>query len=228
MIKLLLVEDNLAILALLQQTFADSSEYEVSTAVNGSEALTLLHAQTFDVMVLDWMLPNLSGLELCRRIKSDDTIAQPQVIMLSAKGEEEDRVLGLDAGADDYVVKPFLARELQSRVKAAARRVQRDKHKVLAFGELQIDLHAHSVSMANQQLNIAPTELKLLMFFAQNVNRALSRQQILDGVWGATVYVDDRTVDVHIGRLRKALQVASSHEWVQTVRSVGYRFEPPA
>lgn len=178
-----------------------------------------------DMILLDWMLPGMSGLEYARRLRKEDLTREVPIIMLTARGEEGDRVNGLDAGVDDYVVKPFSARELIARIKAVMRRTHGDEGDgVIEQGGLRIDGAAHRVYAGEQSVQIGPTEYRLLHFFMTHAERVYSRSQLLDQVWGGSVYVEERTVDVHIRRLRKTLEPYKLENLVQTVRGAGYRF----
>jgi two-component system phosphate regulon response regulator PhoB len=178
---------------------------------------------TPDLMILDWMLPGLSGIELCRRLRArPDTKALP-IIMLTARGEESERVRGLSTGADDYVVKPFSVPELLARVSALLRRSSPERvAEVLAFGDLALDREKKRVSRSGRAIDLGPTEYRLLEFLMERPGRVFSREQLLDGVWGNDVYIDERTVDVHIGRLRKALNRGQDDDPIRTVRGAGY------
>lgn len=178
-----------------------------------------------DMILLDWMLPGMSGLEYARRLRKEDLTREVPIIMLTARGEESDRVNGLDAGVDDYVVKPFSARELIARIKAVMRRTHGDEGDgVVELGGLRIDGAAHRVYAGEHTVQIGPTEYRLLHFFMTHAERVYSRSQLLDQVWGGSVYVEERTVDVHIRRLRKTLEPYKLENLVQTVRGAGYRF----
>ena len=170
-------------------------------------------------------MPGTTGLELLRRLKRDELTEKIPVIMLTAKAEEDSKISGLDAGADDYIPKPFSPRELISRVKAVLRRIGREELKdIISVGEMHFDPQSHRVSISGEYINLGPTEYRLLQFFLTHQERVYSRDQILDYVWGGNVYLDERTVDVHIRRLRKAISVAGHDNYVQTVRGAGYRF----
>lgn len=178
-----------------------------------------------DLILLDWMLPGTSGLELARRWRRDELTRDVPIIMLTARGEENDRVGGLEAGVDDYVVKPFSARELLARIRAVMRRARDDDEDgSIAVGPIRIDGAAHRVLVGETPVPIGPTEYRLLHFFLTHADRVYSRTQLLDHIWGGSVYVEERTVDVHIRRLRKALEPFGVQEMVQTVRGAGYRF----
>lgn len=178
-----------------------------------------------DLILLDWMLPGTSGLEYARRLKRDELTRETPIIMLTARSEEDDRVMGLDAGLDDYVVKPFSTRELVSRIKAVLRRTapQIDEMRI-EIGDLKIDTASQRVFVRGEHVHLGPTEFKLLLFFMSHPERVYTRGQVLDNVWGATVYIEERTIDVHIRRLRKALEPYQCEDYIQTVRGSGYRF----
>lgn len=194
-------------------------------AENAKTAHSLVLDKHPDLILLDWMMPVTTGLELLRRLKRDEMTDHIPVIMLTAKAEESSKISGLDSGADDYIAKPFSPRELLSRIKAILRRVSREELKnTIVVGGLELDPLEHRISIAGNLINLAPTEFRLLQFFLTHQERVYSRDQILDYVWGKNVYLDERTVDVHIRRLRKAISVAGHDEYVQTVRGAGYRF----
>ena len=201
----LVVEDEPALVTLLRYNF-EAAGFEVSAAADGEEALVSVAERRPDLMVLDWMLPSVSGLEVCRQIRRKATTRDVPVIMLTARGEEADRVRGLDTGADDYITKPFSMTELLARIRAVMRRVRPAlAEDVVTFGDVAIDRAAHRVKRGSRDVHLGPTEYRLLDHFLQHPGRVFSREQLLDAVWGSGVYVDARTVDVHIGRLRKAL-----------------------
>jgi two-component system phosphate regulon response regulator PhoB len=192
---------------------------------DGREAADAIAERVPDLILLDWMLPGASGLELARRWRRDDLTRDIPIIMLTARGEENDRVSGLESGIDDYVVKPFSARELLARIKAVLRRSRDDEDDgSVAVGALRIDGAAHRVFATDEPLHVGPTEYRLLHFFMTHTDRVYTRAQLLDHVWGGNVYVEERTVDVHIRRLRKALEPVRLEDMVQTVRGAGYRF----
>lgn len=201
----------------------EAEGFRVSTASNGDEALMLVDENRPDIIVLDWMMPNVSGIEVCRRLKSRaDTRAIP-IIMLSARSEEVDRVRGLETGADDYVIKPYSIVELMARVRAQLRRVRPSSvGVVLDWGDIRLDPETHRVFRAENVLKLGPTEFRLLTTFMEKPGRVWSREQLLDRVWGRDIYVDTRTVDVHIGRLRKALCKFGGDDPLRTVRGAGY------
>ena len=221
---ILVVDDEPAIREMLCMAL-EAASFSVIQAENAQQA----HAQIIDrrpnLVLLDWMMPGTSGLELLRRLRRDPLTETTPVIMLTAKAEEGGKVAGLDSGADDYVSKPFSPRELIARINAVLRRVARDElQQPIEVGELRFDPIGHRVSIAGAEINLGPTEYRLLQFFLTHQERVYSRDQILDYVWGGNVYLDERTVDVHIRRLRKAISVAGHDNYVQTVRGAGYRF----
>jgi two-component system, OmpR family, phosphate regulon response regulator PhoB len=219
--KILLVEDE----ATVRETLASSLKtegYEVATAADGAEGLRLAREAAPDLIVLDLMLPEIDGLSVCRIVRRESDVP---IIMLTARGEESDRIRGLSTGADDYVVKPFSLPELMARVKAILRRTAPDRlAEVLKIGDIELDRAAHKVTRGLRQVRLGPTEFRLLEFLMESSGRVLSRAQLLDGVWGRDAFVDERTVDVHIGRLRKALIRGNERDPIRTVRSAGYVF----
>ena len=203
----------------------ENAEYRVIEAAHADEARKLLTNESPDLILLDWMLPGRSGLELAQQLKQNPKSRAVPIIMVSARGEEEDRIKGLDTGADDYIAKPFSPREMVARVKAVLRRAKTDEPAdEIDVGGLRIDNISHRVTAEGRPVDIAPTEYRLLHFFMTHADRAFSRSQLLDQVWGDQVYVEERTVDVHVRRLRKALEVSGHDRLLQTVRGVGYRF----
>ncbi|HBM60760.1 phosphate regulon transcriptional regulator PhoB [Salipiger marinus] len=218
----LVVEDEAAQREVLRYNL-EAEGFRVASAGNGEEAMVLLDEENPDVIVLDWMLPNLSGIEVCRQIKTRPETRGVPVIMLSARSEEVDRVRGLETGADDYVVKPYSLRELMARVKAQLRRARPAAAGLrLEFEDIVLDAETHRVTRGGQELKLGPTEFRLLSTFMEKPGRVWSREQLLDRVWGRDIYVDTRTVDVHIGRLRKALGVHGGEDLLRTVRGAGY------
>ena len=218
----LVVEDEAAQREVLRYNL-EAEGFRVASAGNGEEAMVLLDEENPDVIVLDWMLPNLSGIEVCRQIKTRPETRGVPVIMLSARSEEVDRVRGLETGADDYVVKPYSLRELMARVKAQLRRARPAAAGLrLEFEDIVLDAETHRVTRGWQELKLGPTEFRLLSTFMEKPGRVWSREQLLDRVWGRDIYVDTRTVDVHIGRLRKALGVHGGEDLLRTVRGAGY------
>jgi two-component system phosphate regulon response regulator PhoB len=221
---ILVVDDEQSIRDMLAISL-DAAGYNVLQAEGAREAHALIIDRHPDLVLLDWMMPGTAGLELLRRLKRDEMTEKLPVIMLTAKAEETSKISGLDSGADDYIAKPFSPRELVSRVKAVLRRVGREELKdPITVGELLFDPLGHRVSISGKPVNVGPTEYRLLQFFLTHQERVYSRDQILDHVWGGNVYLDERTVDVHIRRLRKAIAVAGHDNYVQTVRGSGYRF----
>jgi two-component system phosphate regulon response regulator PhoB len=201
----------------------EAEGFRVARAENGEEALMLVEEEAPDLIVLDWMLPNVSGIEVCRRLKSRAETRGVPIIMLSARSEEVDRVRGLETGADDYVVKPYSIVELMARVRAQLRRVRPSSvGETLEFGDIRLDAESHRVFRGENTLKLGPTEFRLLATFMEKPGRVWSREQLLDRVWGRDIYVDTRTVDVHIGRLRKALCQYGGEDPVRTVRGAGY------
>ena len=222
--KVLIVEDEEPLSLLLRYNL-EAEGYSVESCVRGDEAEIRLRESLPDLLLLDWMLPGLSGIELCRRLRAREDTERLPVIMLTARGEESERVRGLAIGADDYVVKPFSTPELMARVKAMLRRARPEiVASVLKVGELELDRETHRVYRNGREIKLGPTEFRLLEFFLQAPGRVFSRAQLLDGVWGRNVYVDERTVDVHIGRLRKAMMRGNERDPVRTVRGAGYAF----
>ena len=223
----LIVEDEAPLVMLLRYNL-EKEGFQVCEAADGEEALVQIAERKPDVVLLDWMLPLVSGIEVCRRIRrSPETRALP-VIMLTARGEESDRVRGLDSGADDYVVKPFSPSELVARLRAVIRRAQPSTvEEVLQFADVTMDLAAHRVSRAGKAVHLGPTEFRLLRHLLRYPGRVFSREQLLDAVWGHDVYVEARTVDVHIRRLRKALNADCVGDIARTVRSAGYAIDRP-
>lgn len=224
--RILVVEDDVAIRDMLCFSLRHSG-FQCDAVSDAESGLELLKQQQPDIILLDWMLPGIDGIEFIRRLRSNEYLAEIPVIMLTAKGESEDMVKGLSVGADDYVNKPFSPPELVARIKAVLRRCQlpeTDEGQVLQFGSLNLDMKSHRVTVEEQRIDLGPTEFRLLHFFMKNPERAYSRGQLLDHVWGDTVYIEERTVDVHIRRLRKALESSEHDSLIQTVRGVGYRF----
>jgi two-component system phosphate regulon response regulator PhoB len=220
--RVLVVEDEPAQLEVLAYNL-EAEGFAVSRARDGEEAILLIAEDTPDIIVLDWMMPNMSGIEVCRRIKSKPETRSIPVIMLSARSEELDKVRGLEIGADDYLVKPYSVIELMARVRTQLRRVRPSSMgQHLEFGDIILDAETHKVTRGSDELKLGPTEFRLLTTFMERPGRVWSREQLLDRVWGRDLYVDTRTVDVHIGRLRKALAKHGGGDPVRTVRGVGY------
>ncbi|MCB1789727.1 MAG: phosphate regulon transcriptional regulator PhoB [Gammaproteobacteria bacterium] len=224
MTRILVVEDESAVRELLAATLIGAG-YDVIEAANGSQAQQLVSDRDPALILLDWMLPGMSGLEFAKWMKRDERLSEIPIIMLTARDEEGYKVQGLEAGVDDYVTKPFSTRELLARIKAVLRRAGSDGSELIRIdNRLEMDLIQHRVLADDNPISIGPTEFKLLHFFLTHQERVYSRAQLLDLVWGRNVYIEERTVDVHIRRLRKALEPHHLDELVQTVRGVGYRF----
>ncbi|MAZ18550.1 phosphate regulon transcriptional regulator PhoB [Oricola sp.] len=223
--RVMVVEDEEALSVLLKYNL-ESEGYRVDAELRGDEAEIALRESVPDLLILDWMLPGLSGIELCRRLRARPETQRLPIIMLTARGEESERIRGLSTGADDYVVKPFSTPELMARVKAMLRRARPEiVASVLKVGELELDRETHRVYRNGREIKLGPTEFRLLEFFLQAPGRVFSRAQLLDGVWGEDIYVDDRTVDVHIGRLRKSINIGKMRDPIRTVRGAGYSLE---
>jgi two-component system phosphate regulon response regulator PhoB len=218
---ILVVEDEPAQREVLAYNL-EAEGYLVIHADNGEDAMMLVEEEMPDVIVLDWMMPQLSGIEVCRRLKSKSTTRGIPVIMLSARSEDVDRVRGLETGADDYVVKPYSVIELMARVRSQLRRVRPSVGQQLTYDDITLDAESHKVTRDGNELKLGPTEFRLLVTFMEKPSRVWARDQLLDGVWGRDNYVDTRTVDVHIGRLRKALMQFGGSDVVRTVRGAGY------
>lgn len=224
MASILIIEDERPIRDMVGFALRRSG-FELLEAGNGQEAEKMIAASNPDLILLDWMLPDLSGIEILRRIKRDDSTKDIPVIMLTARTEEDDKIFGLDTGADDYVTKPFSTKELLARIRALLRRISTEEvAENLVFGPINIDTASHRVLINDQAIECGPTEYRLLKFFMNHVDRVYSRAQLLDHVWGRNVYIEERTVDVHVLRLRKLLTPFSCDHMLQTVRGAGYRF----
>lgn len=221
--RILIVEDEAPVRQMIAFNL-DRAGFDVDEAGDVATARTRIADNRPDLVLIDWMLPDSSGLELTRALKRDDATKELAVIMLTARAEEQSKILGLDSGADDYVTKPFSARELLARINAVLRRATAEPDEPLVLGTLLMRPDEHRVYADDQELSIGPTEYKLLHFFMQKPERVFSREQILDAVWGHNVYIEERTVDVHVQRLRKALTPYGADSYVQTVRGAGYRF----
>ena len=221
----LIVEDEPGIVEMLRYNL-EAAGLEAGVAMDGDEALVSIAERTPDLVLLDWMLPGTSGIEVCRQIRRKPDTRTLPVIMLTARGEEADRVRGLESGADDYVTKPFSPSELVARVRAVLRRSRpATDAEQLTFADLTMDLVSHRVQRANRNLHLGPTEFRLLRHLMEHPGRVYSREQLLDAVWGHNVYVESRTVDVHIRRLRKALNDGDRPDRIRTVRSAGYALD---
>jgi two-component system phosphate regulon response regulator PhoB len=220
----LVVDDESAIREMIEFSLRRAG-MEVQGAADAREALNLIGEHRPDIILLDWMMPGVSGIELTRRLRRESLTADIPIIMLTARITEDDKVAGLEAGTDDYVIKPFSPRELVARINAVLRRASpTDEQGLIRVGELTLDTFARRALAGEQEVRMGPTEYRLLEFFMSNPGRAYSRSQLLDHVWGTNAYLEERTVDVHIRRLRKALQPTGHSDYVQTVRGHGYRF----
>ena len=220
--SVLVVEDEESLATLLQYNL-DKEGFAITVCGDGEEALLLIDEKQPDLVILDWMLPSVSGIEVCRRLRQRPETRNLPIIMLTARGEESDRIRGLDTGADDYLVKPFSMVELSARARAVLRRIRpglaEDR---VRRGDIVIDRVAHRVKRGTEEVHLGPTEFRLLDYFMQHPGRVFSREQLLNAVWGSDIYVETRTVDVHIGRLRRALKCAPEGDPIRTVRSAGY------
>jgi two-component system, OmpR family, phosphate regulon response regulator PhoB len=226
--KVLVVEDEES-LALMLRYNLEAEGYVVEVVHRGDEAEVAIAEGPPNLIVLDWMLPGLSGLELCRRLRTGKDYRNIPIVLLTARSEESDRIRGLTTGADDYVLKPFSLPELMARVRAILRRTNPERMaSVLSAGDIELNRDSHRVTRNGRQVHLGPTEFKLLEFLMQSPGRVFSRAQLLDGVWGQNVYVDERTVDVHVGRLRKALLRGKECDPIRTVRGAGYAMEETA
>jgi two-component system phosphate regulon response regulator PhoB len=223
-LNILVVEDEAPVRELVAATL-EADGFDVLEAADAETAERVLDATLPSLILLDWMLPRMSGLELTRRLKKDEMLREIPIIMLTARGEEEYKVSGLEAGVDDYVTKPFSTRELLARIRAVLRRAGSNTTDVVeSAGDLRMDLGRHCVTAGDAAVTVGPTEFRLLHFFMTHPERVYSRDQLLDRVWGRNAYIEERTVDVHIRRLRKALEPTGHDRFIQTVRGVGYRF----
>ena len=221
----LVMEDEDALATLLSYNL-EKEGYRVVVASDGEEGMLQIEERLPDLVLLDWMLPKLSGIEVCRRIRGKPETRNMPIIMLTARGEESDRIRGLDTGADDYLTKPFSMSELNARIRAVLRRIRPGlADDRLNHGDIVIDRVAHRVRRAGNEIHLGPTEFRLLDHLIQHPGRVFSREQLLDAVWGSDVYVEARTVDVHVGRLRKALNVEGTVNPIRTVRSAGYSLD---
>ena len=221
----LVVEDEDALATLLRYNL-EKDGYHVGVAVDGEEALMMASERLPDLVILEWMLPKVPGIEVCRRLRAKPDARNIPIIMLTARGEESDRIRGLDTGADDYVTKPFSTTELLARVRAVLRRIRPGlADDRLVFGDIVVDRVSYRVKRGERDVHLGPTEFRLLDYFMQHPGRVFSREQLLDAVWGSDVYVEARTVDVHVGRLRKALNESDEIDPIRTVRSAGYALD---
>ena len=220
--KIMVVEDEEPLCVLLRYNL-EAEGYQVEVVNRGDEAELRLQENVPDLLVLDWMVPAISGIELCRRLRMRPETERLPIIMLTARGEESDRVRGLSTGADDYLVKPFSTPEFIARVRALVRRAKPEVlSSVLKVGDIVLDREAHRVYRRKNEIRLGPTEFRLLEFLMQHPGRVFSRGQLLDNVWGETIYIDERTVDVHVGRLRKAVNTGRQPDVIRTVRGAGY------
>ena len=224
--KVLIVEDEIAIVTMLRYNL-EREGFKVYSTGDGDEAIGLVKSHAPDIIILDWMLPNMSGIDICANLRKQEETKTVPIIMLSARGEENDRIRGLDAGADDYMVKPFSPSELIARIRAVLRRLRPAlSEKVLNFLDLSMDMVGHQVSRGGIQLHLSPTEFSLLRYLMEHPKRVFSREQLLDAVWGHDIYVELRTVDVHVRRLRTGLNpTGKSPEIIRTVRATGYALD---
>lgn len=221
----LVAEDESALVTLLRYNL-EREGYRVLDTQDGEEALLIASEEKPDVIILDWMMPQLSGIEVCRRLRQRQETRNVPILMLTARGEETDRIRGLDTGADDYITKPFSMTELLARLRAVMRRIRPGlAEDTIKIGDLEMDRAAHRVRRGGKDIHLGPTEFKLLDHLIQHPGRVFSREQLLDAVWGSDVYVEARTVDVHVGRLRKALNVEGVRDPIRTVRSAGYALD---
>ena len=225
--RILIVEDEAALVTLLRYNL-EREGFDVSEARDGDEALVVIEESPPDLILLDWMLPLTSGIEVCRQIRRKPETRSTPIIMLTARGEEADKVRGLDSGVDDYVTKPFSPAELLARIRALLRRANPvPGDETLRCGDIRMDLAAHKVYRGDRGVHLGPTEFRLLRYLIEHQGRVFSREQLLDAVWGRDVFVEARTVDVHIRRLRKALNSGGEEDFVRTVRAAGYSLECP-
>ena len=220
--KIMVVEDEEPLCVLLRYNL-EAEGYQVEVVTRGDEAEIRLQENVPDLLVLDWMVPAVSGIELCRRLRMRPETERLPIIMLTARGEESDRVRGLSTGADDYLVKPFSTPEFVARVRALLRRAKPEVlSSVLKVGDIVLDREAHRVYRKKSEVRLGPTEFRLLEFMMQHPGRVFSRSQLLDNVWGETIYIDERTVDVHVGRMRKAVNNGKMPDEIRTIRCAGY------
>lgn len=222
---ILIVEDEAEIREMLRFSL-ERADYDVIEAETAEQGLQLIQEKIPDLLLVDWMLPGMSGIEFIRRLRNDELTVSSPVIMLTARGEEQDKLKGFDYGVDDFMTKPFSPKELLARIKALLRRAHVSNDDKLVTGDLCLDTSQHLLTISDENVNIGPTEYRLLEFFLKKPNRVYTREQLLDRVWGRNVYVEERTVDVHILRLRKLLTPYGIDNWIQTVRGAGYRFTP--
>lgn len=221
---ILIVDDESAIRDMVRMAL-ENADFNVLDAASAHQAESVMSEQSPDIVLLDWMMPGMSGIDYARKLKNDSQFSHIGIIMLTARTEEDDRVRGLDVGADDYITKPFSTRELVSRINALLRRlVEPLASEIISEGRLKLDIATHQVTVDEKTLLLSPTEFKLLHFFMSHPERVYSRAQLLNNVWGENIYVEERTIDVHIRRLRKVMESHDCANYIKTVRSVGYRF----
>jgi len=222
---ILIVEDEAPQAEMLRYNL-ESEGFRTALASDGEEGLALAESLIPDLAILDWMLPGMSGIDLCRRLRASDATRHIPIILLTARGEENDKVQGLDSGADDFVIKPFSPREVMARVRALLRRTRPAlSDEKLSFADIQMDLAAHKVTRGDKSIHLGPTEFRLLRALMERPSRVLTRERLLDLAWGREIYVDDRTVDVHIRRLRKVLNEGDQPDLIRTVRGAGYSLD---
>ena len=223
--RVLVIEDEQEIREMLNFSLTRAG-FSVEEADSAEAALRQLDGPLPSLLIIDWMLPGMSGVELARRLRRDEHTANLPMIMLTARGEETDKLKSFDSGMDDYLTKPFSPKELIARMRALLRRTGTPENGIIACGPMRLDLKAHKLSIEGQPVKVGPTEFRLLELFMRNPERAFGRAQLLDRVWGRSIYVEERTVDVHVLRLRKTLKPHGADQLIQTVRGVGYRFSP--
>ncbi len=224
-IKILLIEDDQSLTELIRYNL-NQAGFDIHCESDGEEGLYASEEISADLILLDWMLPNLSGIEICRRIRRNKNTKNVPIIMLTAKAEESDRIRGLETGADDYVTKPFSPKELIARINAILRRIRPAlSEEILTFEDIILDVTSHKVTRANKAVHLGPTEFNILKYFMESPSRVFSREQLLNSIWGNDIYVETRTVDVHIRRLRKALNINNGLDVIRTVRSAGYALD---
>ena len=222
--KILVVEDDTALLPMITYNL-EKNGFLVKEATNGEEALLIIKEEIPSLAIIDWMIPAPSGLEVCRILRRKKETSNLPIIILSAKGEEEDKIRGLNTGADDYITKPFSPTELMARINSLLRRSTSSSEEIIEFEDISINLNEHKVYRKNKKIHLGPTEYKLLKHFLENPGRVYSREQLLDSVWGHGIYVESRTVDTHIRRLRKAMNVPGTKNFIRTVRAAGYSID---
>lgn len=224
--QVVIAEDDQALREILNYNLKKRG-FDIRNASNGEEAMLLIKESIPHLLLLDWMMPPPSGIQICRQIRQNKSTNKLPIIILTARGEQDDKVLGLEAGADDYIVKPFSPSELLARIRALLRRsaINSSSESKLVQGSIQLDLNEHRVYRNNKIIHLGPTEFKLLKFFLENPGRVFSREQLLDAVWGHGIFIESRTVDTHIRRLRKAMKFEGKKDFIRTVRSAGYSLE---